>query len=58
MGAPSLTNEIWLYGGGPAAIRDVIVNGRMGQMPAQEPILGADRLHVLAAYVLSLSEQE
>ena len=58
LGAPAFTNEIWLYGGGPTIIRDIIVNGRMGQMPAQEPLLGADRVHVLAAYVLSLSGQE
>jgi cytochrome c oxidase cbb3-type subunit 3 len=58
LGAPALANEVWLYGGGAGVIRDVIVNGRMGQMPAQEPLLGADRVHVLAAYVLSLSGQE
>lgn len=58
LGAPDLTNEIWLYGGGPGAIRESIVNGRSGQMPAQGPLLGADRVHVLAAYVLSLSEGE
>lgn len=58
LGAPDLTNEIWLYGGGPSAIRESIVSGRTGQMPAQEPLLGADRVHVLAAYVLSLSEEE
>jgi cytochrome c oxidase cbb3-type subunit 3 len=58
LGAPDLTNETWLYGGGPTAIRESIVDGRNGQMPAQEPILGADRVHVLAAYVLSLSDQE
>ncbi|MGD8340060.1 MAG: cytochrome-c oxidase, cbb3-type subunit III [Gammaproteobacteria bacterium] len=58
LGAPALSNEIWLYGGGPTAIRESIVNGRSGQMPAQEPILGADRVHVLAAYVLSLAEAE
>jgi cytochrome c oxidase cbb3-type subunit 3 len=58
LGAPDLTNEIWLYGGGPTAIRESIVNGRGGEMPAQEPILGADRVHVLAAYVMSLSEEE
>jgi cytochrome c oxidase cbb3-type subunit 3 len=58
LGALPLTNEIWRYGGGPSAIRDVIVNGRTGQMPAQEAVLGADRVHVLAAYVLSLSEEE
>lgn len=58
VGGLPLTNEIWRYGGGPSTIRDVIENGRMGQMPAQEPVLGADRVHVLAAYVLSLSERE
>jgi cytochrome c oxidase cbb3-type subunit 3 len=39
-------------------IYDVITNGRTNQMPAHEPILGADRAHVLAAYVLSLSQQQ
>jgi cytochrome c oxidase cbb3-type subunit 3 len=58
LGGPPLSNEIWLYGGGAAAIRESILNGRMGQMPAQEPLLGADRVHVLAAYVLSLSEED
>ena len=58
LGAPALTNEIWLYGGGATIIRDVIVNGRTNEMPAQEPLLGADRTHVLAAYVLSLSGEE
>lgn len=58
LGAPALANETWLYGGGAGVIRDIIVSGRMGQMPAQEPLLGVDRVHVLAAYVLSLSGQE
>jgi cytochrome c oxidase cbb3-type subunit 3 len=58
LGALPLTNEIWRYGGGATAIHETIEHGRMGQMPAQEPLLGADRVHVLAAYVLSLSEQE
>jgi len=56
LGALPLNNEIWRYGSGPTAIRDVIVNGRTGQMPAQEPLLGSDRIHVLTAYVLSLAE--
>jgi len=58
LGAPALANEIWLYGGGASVIRESIVNGRTGEMPAQGPILGADRVHVLAAYVLSLSAAE
>lgn len=58
LGAPPLADETWLYGGGATIIRDVIVNGRTNQMPAQEPLLGADRVHVLAAYVLSLAGGE
>jgi len=58
LGALPLTNEIWRYGSGASIIRDIIVNGRTGQMPAQEPLLGADRVHVLAAYVMNLSAQE
>lgn len=57
LGSPRLTNEIWLHGSGRSAIVDVITNGRTNQMPAQEPVLGADRVHVLAAYVYSLSKR-
>jgi len=56
LGAAKLANEIWLHGSGRSAILDVITNGRMNQMPAQEPVLGPDRVHVLAAYVVSLFE--
>ena len=58
LGSMPLNNEIWRYGSGASAIRDAINNGRTGEMPRQEPILGADRIHVLAAYVLSLAEEE
>jgi cytochrome c oxidase cbb3-type subunit 3 len=58
LGAARLANEIWLHGSGRSTIYDVITNGRTNQMPAQEPILGADRVHVLAAYVYSLSKRE
>ncbi len=58
LGAPKLANEIWLHGAGRSTIYDVITNGRTNQMPAQEPVLGADRVHVLAAYVYSLSKRE
>ena len=34
LGAPNLTDQIWLYGGTAAEIRQTIVNGRHGQMPA------------------------
>lgn len=58
LGALPLNNEIWRHGSGAAAIRDVIVNGRTGQMPGQQALLGADRVHVLAAFVLSLAEED
>ena len=54
-GAPDLTNEIWLYGNSRMRIEHVIKNGRNGVMPAFEPRLGADKVHILAAYVKSLS---
>ena len=55
VGGPDLTDAYWLHGSQPEAIRDVIVNGRVNQMPAQLELLGEDRIRVLAAYVLSLS---
>ncbi len=58
LGAPPLNNEIWRYGSGRSAIIEAMTQGRNGMMPAQEPLLGADRVHVLAAYVLSLSQEE
>lgn len=57
MGAPNLTNNIWLYGGSRGAIQQTIKNGRSGVMPAWEEILGEEKVHVIAAYVYSLSHQ-
>ena len=56
LGAVNLTDNIWLYGGTHAAIADTIKNGRNGVMPAHGDLLGEARVHVLAAYVLSLSD--
>ena len=55
IGAPNLTDDIWLYGGSPATIRETVMNGRHGQMPAHG-WLGDDKIRVLAAYVYSLSQ--
>jgi cytochrome c oxidase cbb3-type subunit III len=54
LGAPNLTDNIWLHGSSVAAIRDVIANGRQGQMPAQGGRLSELKVRLLAAYVLSL----
>ncbi len=57
LGAPDLTNGIWLYGGGAEAIAEGINNGRSGNMPAHQNLLSEDRRRILTAYVLSLSDQ-
>ncbi|VAW50628.1 Cytochrome c oxidase (cbb3-type) subunit CcoP [hydrothermal vent metagenome] len=57
LGAPNLTNNIWLYGGSPRSIKESIAKGRSGQMPAHSEFLGKDKSHVLAAYIYSLSHE-
>lgn len=57
LGAPNLTDRIWLYGGSEAAVIESISKGRAGQMPAHEQILVPEKIHLLAAYVLSLSDK-
>ncbi|MGI9271688.1 MAG: cytochrome-c oxidase, cbb3-type subunit III [Woeseiaceae bacterium] len=57
LGAPSLIDDVWLYGSSPREIRKSIVEGRLGAMPAHGDLLGADRAHILTAYVYSLSNQ-
>jgi len=56
MGTPNLTDDIWLYGGKPEQIQHSIRVGRAGVMPAHKDILGADRVHLVAAYIYSLSK--
>jgi cytochrome c oxidase cbb3-type subunit 3 len=55
IGAPSLRDSDWLHGANRELIKDVIMNGRVNQMPAQAGLLGEDRIRVVAAYVLSLN---
>lgn len=57
IGAPNLTDDVWVFGGSAADIRYTLVNGRANQMPAQLPLLGEDRTRLMAAYVLKLSGQ-
>lgn len=57
MGAPNLTDNVWLYGSSFGQIQQTLRYGRNGRMPAQEAILGNDKVHLLAAYVYSLSQQ-
>ncbi|MFQ3194140.1 MAG: cytochrome c oxidase cbb3-type subunit 3 [Colwellia sp.] len=57
LGAPNLTDNIWLYGGSPRAVEMSIANGRAGVMPAWDKILGEQKIHVISAYVYSLSQE-
>jgi cytochrome c oxidase cbb3-type subunit 3 len=55
VGAPNLTDDVWLYGGDAGTLRETVTNGRAGQMPAFQDKLGEQRVRLLAAYVLKLS---
>ena len=54
LGAPDLTDPIWLYGGKPADVIATITNGRKGVMPAWEARLDPVTVKSLAVYVHSL----
>jgi cytochrome c oxidase cbb3-type subunit 3 len=55
LGAPNLTDDIWLYGSDPETIAATVAKGRNGNMPAHENLLNEDRRRLLAAYVAGLS---
>ena len=56
LGAPNLTDKVWLHGWGEQAIVNIITNGKNNAMPAQAARLTPEQVHVLAAYVISLSQ--
>jgi len=56
LGAPNLSDKIWLHGSGEA-ILDTISKGRVNQMPANKDVLTPARIHLLTAYVYSLSRK-
>jgi cytochrome c oxidase cbb3-type subunit 3 len=55
LGAPNLTDDVWLYGGDAATLRQTIAAGRNGEMPAWNDKLGEQRVKLLAAYVTKLA---
>ena len=57
MGAPNLADRTWLYGSSEPVIIETITRGRSGQMPAHKGVLTEAKIHLLTAYVLSLSQQ-
>lgn len=58
LGAPNLTDRTWLYGGGETTVSETIRKGRNNQMPAWGEFLGDAKVHVLSAYVWSLSQKK
>ncbi|MFZ9314488.1 MAG: cytochrome-c oxidase, cbb3-type subunit III [Burkholderiaceae bacterium] len=57
MGAPNLTDKVWIYGGSINTIKETIHHGRQGVMPAWQNILGEEKSHLVAVYVYSLSQK-
>jgi cytochrome c oxidase cbb3-type subunit 3 len=55
IGSPNLTDKIWLHGFGEQAIINMVTNGKINVMPAQGRLLTPEQIHVLGAYVWSLS---
>jgi cytochrome c oxidase cbb3-type subunit III len=55
VGAPNLTDKIWLHGFGEQAIINMVNNGKVNQMPAQGDKFSEAQIRVLAAYVWGLS---
>jgi cytochrome c oxidase cbb3-type subunit 3 len=55
LGAPNLTDDIWLHGWGESVIVDMVNHGKMNEMPAQKDKLTEAQIAVLASYVWGLS---
>jgi cytochrome c oxidase cbb3-type subunit 3 len=56
LGAPNLTDKVWLHGWGEQAITQIITQGKVNVMPAQAGRLTPEQIYVLSAYVWSLSQ--
>ncbi|MDE3080850.1 MAG: cytochrome-c oxidase, cbb3-type subunit III [Paracoccaceae bacterium] len=54
MGAPNLTDAIWLYGGDQATLTQTITNGRAGVMPSWSGKLSEADIRAVSLYVHGL----
>lgn len=54
LGAPNLTDDVWLYGSDDATLTKTIAEGRAGNMPAHGNLLSAEEIKLLTAYVMTL----
>ena len=57
LGAPNLTDKVWLHGWGETAIVAMINNGKHSHMPEHGSRLSPEQIRVLAAYVWGLSHE-
>jgi len=57
LGAPNLTDRIWLHGWGEGAIINMVHNGKHSHMPEHGSRLSPEQIRVLAAYVWGLSHE-
>lgn len=58
LGAPNLTDDIWLHGGTEPSIIETISKGRKSAMPSHQHFLDAGKIHLLTAYVYGLSNSD
>ncbi len=57
LGAPNLTDTVWLHGGTEKKVLETVLYGRKSRMPNFDKTLGPERVHLMAAYVYSLSHK-
>ena len=57
MGAPNLTDQVWLHGWGLDAITRIVSEGKNNVMPAQKDKLTEAQIHLLTGYVWNLSNK-
>lgn len=58
LGAPNLSDDIWLYGSSEASITRTILEGRDNRMPAHRELLSSEQIHLLSDWVWNLSRRE
>lgn len=58
VGAPNLTDKIWLHGWGEEAVIAMVNNGKTNIMPAQNTRLTPEQIRMVSAYVWSLSHKK
>lgn len=57
LGAPNLTDDVWLHGSSEKTIVNIILNGIENEMPAQSRILTPEQINLVSAWVWGLSNQ-